>query len=316
MAELLHQEGTKAGGEMESTLTGVQNEIEALYGFRIEIAGIRQLFDVFAPKTYERWIQQFDVQDRFLAYKLYCALRVYSNAELVALFTSTLEKKIPRAVLKNSYFIGIGSHQGKSGPHLLYHFTHIYRKLFPDVKSDELALRFADLNSFQKDWPNLNFPVDALVIIDDFIGSGHQAIKELSALKRQKAWKKLTKYFIIASGFEAGVKNVTDQFPELTERILVADKLMKEDDRAFGRRLFPDEKERNRAKSLCNRIGQQILSDRFEETADRKKHSLGWQGDQAFVVFDHNTPNNTLPIFWGTGNYRGKRWIPLYERKK
>lgn len=40
---------------------------------------------------------------------------------------------------------------------------------------------------------------------------------------------------------------------------------------------------------------------------------LGYQDGQLLIGFSHNTPDNTLPIFWSDGE-TGAPWIPVFKR--
>jgi hypothetical protein len=42
----------------------------------------------------------------------------------------------------------------------------------------------------------------------------------------------------------------------------------------------------------------------------RQTEPLGTGGQQALVVFEHNCPNNTLPLLWK----KTDAWTPVFER--
>ena len=42
------------------------------------------------------------------------------------------------------------------------------------------------------------------------------------------------------------------------------------------------------------------------------KHQLGYGDGQLLLGLFHNTPDNTLPIFWF--NEEGKEWYPIFKR--
>lgn len=41
---------------------------------------------------------------------------------------------------------------------------------------------------------------------------------------------------------------------------------------------------------------------------------LGYRNGQLLLGFSHNTPDNTLPIFWSGGEEAGKNWVPAFRR--
>jgi hypothetical protein len=40
-----------------------------------------------------------------------------------------------------------------------------------------------------------------------------------------------------------------------------------------------------------------------------KNHMLGYKDSQLLLGLEHNTPNNTLPIFWSE-----EEWSPIFKR--
>ena len=41
-----------------------------------------------------------------------------------------------------------------------------------------------------------------------------------------------------------------------------------------------------------------------------ENYPLGYDNGQYMLGFEYNTPDNTLPIFWGMGD----GWVPLFKR--
>ena len=50
---------------------------------------------------------------------------------------------------------------------------------------------------------------------------------------------------------------------------------------------------------MCEKYGNKLT----------KGYPLGYGGCQLLLGFSHNTPNNTLPIFWCDNN-----WTPFFKR--
>ena len=70
-------------------------------------------------------------------------------------------------------------------------------------------------------------------------------------------------------------------------------------------RYFRNAKEgidKNFCKKLCEKYGTERCKD--------AKSPLGFDNDELLLSFFHNTPNNTLPIFWTDE----KGWYPLFNR--
>jgi len=73
--------------------------------------------------------------------------------------------------------------------------------------------------------------------------------------------------------------------------------------------VFSDDKVcniREIAREFCRLYGSIAI----EKCDYMDKHPLGFADGQYLLGFEYNTPDNTLPIFWGTSN----GWYPLFTR--
>lgn len=68
--------------------------------------------------------------------------------------------------------------------------------------------------------------------------------------------------------------------------------------------VFSNSKEREDARDLAETIGRALLP----------KSPLGFGNEALLTLLEFNCPNNCPPIFWKSGQYLGKTWIPLFER--
>ena len=57
---------------------------------------------------------------------------------------------------------------------------------------------------------------------------------------------------------------------------------------------------KNQCQIICTTHGENLC----------KEHPLGYKDGQLLIGFYHNTPNNTLPIFWSTA----PSWTPIFKR--
>jgi len=64
--------------------------------------------------------------------------------------------------------------------------------------------------------------------------------------------------------------------------------------------IFPEHIERQKAESICKKIGATL----------EKRHPLGFSDCQSRVVFPTTCPNNSLPILWKETS----TWKPLFKR--
>lgn len=157
-----------------------------------------------------------------------------------------------------------------------------------------------------------NSSIRAIIIcVDDFIGSGHSASKQINNLMPSfnshiKDWRDRV-LFVYATivGFEQGIQHLEQQIPP--NIMVVSFKTLTEADKAFhpDNTIFETKEERQRAYDIAYRIGLALQRD----------NPLGWEDSQALVVFPDNIPNNTLPIFYRDNiEYNGKKWQALFIR--
>ena len=100
----------------------------------------------------------------------------------------------------------------------------------------------------------------------------------------------------------------------LFKDVIVAKELT-EEYKAFSPKseVFANKEERERLKLMCLKYGEKLYPN-----AKYGEHPLGYDDSQALIIFDHNVPNNTLPIIWASPRNektKGVVWYPLWERK-
>jgi hypothetical protein len=149
--------------------------------------------------------------------------------------------------------------------------------------------------------------VQALVFIDDFVGTGHSASDYLRSFltecEETLRTKSIRVFFVAVCGFGSGRQYIEDrlrsQMPDI--RVHFCDSL-DETDICFGdeSKVFTDHEERSRARDVAEKKGTILC----------KPSPLGYSDSQALVVFSHNCPNNTLPIIWE----KNRDWTPLFRR--
>ena len=304
----------------------LREELKDNFDVELSPAESERLYYKFFPDAVARWLQQFELSDRSLMQKLVRHITFYSADDMRQLFTRALLRPAFKNKAQQAIFIGVGEHQGKSGPHLVLYVKHAYKRVFPEARKDEVKFRFpTELPESISNNGATPFHVDCVVFVDDFFGSGTTTCKFLAKFRRNERevyrwiWRQ-DKFFLAISGFDNGQNEIVKRFPELKDRFIVH-RLLRNSDRAFSPKnsIFGSEDERKRAEKTCRAIGEEILLERARQEnltdRERKDMALGWDNGQALIRFQHNIPNNTLPIIWEyKGQYKGKRWMPLYER--
>jgi hypothetical protein len=257
------------------------------------------------------WLDQFkDASEQRLMFQLLQGVRFYSSSAVRAklreahgiVVRELARRGIARREEQNArkrtdnMLLSYAGGAGKSGPF----YTRLYadeNSIYADrvIGPDGLA----DAISKSTD-------VHALVLVDDFLGTGRQAEGELAQFITRYGdlirEKELLVFFICVAGFVSAADRLIRKFrtsPFI--RIHVCDPLA-ETDRCFNDEsaIFPDPSSRVRAEEIAR--GQGALLE--------PKQPMGYGDCQASVVFEFNCPNNTLPILWK----RGKTWEPLFPR--
>lgn len=145
------------------------------------------------------------------------------------------------------------------------------------------------------------------VFIDDLCGSGHQGIaysdRVVTPLKRLSPDVKT--YYYPIFGLSDGIEHLRthSSFDEVYP-VVELDPTF----RAFATdsRLYLEPKIaplRLPTEATCRRYGRELVP----------AHPLGWEDGQLYIGFAHNTPDNSLPIFWC--DHTGSRpWRPIFRR--
>jgi hypothetical protein len=212
--------------------------------------------------------------------------------------------------LAKTRFIGAGN-VSESGPHLLYIFRQV---------NDLSVNLFTDFTSaFKEGGPKGNRKyvpteknVTRYVIFDDVVGSGRQAstylTQKLAAIRAGAPLADLEFMCLFATSEGLETLNGPALFNGKAKCLFELDETYK----AFGLkpRYFTDA-----PTWFVNSEAQKISA--FYGDPLFKSHPLGYRGGQLLLGFNHNTPNNTLPIFWKKGDRVA--WTPIfmrYEKKK
>lgn len=220
----------------------------------------------------------------------------YKDSHLISEAIKKLAEEIKNIFnnkLDNVKFFPLGKSPSSSGGMYLYEF----RK---DLGLSEDNFPYS---SFKE---NLN-QSDALVFFDDIIGSGNQAIR---FAKNNFQNLEIDIYYFSIFAYAEGLENVRNS-NYFNYNNVICEHILSDEERAFNDNsfVFKNSEIRGRLKSICEKYGRTLYP----------KHPLGYDDSQSLLVFPHNTPNNTLPIFWASENNEkatGVRWNPIWERQK
>ncbi|MDR6406119.1 MULTISPECIES: hypothetical protein [Chryseobacterium] len=189
---------------------------------------------------------------------------------------------------------------GKSGSHLIY-----YIKKTPTYKNN--ISDFKILQHLKKIHTTIKND-GILLLIDDFIGTGESVTKFFNyEIKQQLVSKKIKiKTILLCVAYMEDAKNLIEK--NIPDYEIVGTPYRK----AFSNlgSVFGYRKRMIVIREFCFDYGQHLFSTFDERTRVTTKHPLGYGDSQSLIIFNHSTPNNSLPIIWSNKN----SWTPLFIR--
>ncbi len=205
-----------------------------------------------------------------------------------------------RQELNSTRFLGVGN-PSESGTHLLYFFRQVNKlskDFFVDFSSAFEVRAVRENNLFDVVYSPRELGVHRYVFFDDLVGSGTQAAEYLSqhlAKIRAIAGDRLDIRFMSLFATSEGLKRLNQ--PNIFDGKAMCLFELDETFRAFGEktRYFANPPEWfsiDLMRQLATHYGSKIWPD----------HALGYKDGQLLIGFSHNTPDNTLPVFWYDGN--------------
>ena len=255
-----------------------------------------------------RWLEQFGtVEDQRLAFPVLKHLKFVTAEAYMPTFraySADIQRRLPallaaRAKKRGDMLVSYLGSPGKSGTELARRFADA-AKILTDCIVERGKL-FSILDSQEE-------TVQALIFVDDFIGSGRSAssgIEDLASdcgklLRERGTFVYYLCVVATAAGrdrlLELGRSRFGDKF-EVRAVTLIGDEA-----RLFSEcsETYPDPEERARARELFAKFGSVL----------EHSHPLGYEDGQLAVVFETTCPNNTLPVLWKD---RGN-WTSLFSR--
>lgn len=255
-----------------------------------------------------RWLENFTGKyfssievEKKLALWLLAHFTFYSNNDVRILckdlFNLILHKKLVEnrnvksfdevldELLNDSLFVGLGN-GSESGNTILYYFRQ-ENKLSKKCFEPEDGHRYKNL-----------------IFVDDVTMSGSQACSYGKKFKIDAENKYVG--FLIAT--EEAVKVISESPLGMQP---IATMVLDKRDKAFSEDsfVFSDPKVKDIigfAKEFCLEYGRIAV----QGEPYMFKWPLGFADGEYLIGFEYNTPDNSLPIFWGTGN----GWIPIFKR--
>ena len=240
-------------------------------------------------------------RDLIVAPMLQAIRRQNANTLDLSLIQNEFRRKI-----SNVRFLGVGN-PAESGVHLLYYFrqeNRLPKNLF--INTHEIFNRHISGSNVGV---TLRDPdIDRYIFIDDLCGSGDQAedySRHILDPLRTLSSTATASYFVLF-GTSHGLESIRalNRF-EAVEAVFELDDTFKSLEAQS--RIFQGEEgpfKREDIRSTCKKYGQRLFP----------TWPLGYRDGQLLLGFNHNTPDNTLPIFWGGVQSQTGPWKPVFRR--
>lgn len=242
---------------------------------------------------FEDWLGQFLPEERPIIERLTAHFQYFSanavNDAVIQLYKNIVAHLNVKSIdSTKAWYVPVG-YVAKSGSLISY----MFRK-----RNDIPYKRFVSLTDLDV---TRIAPTDTVILLDDFLGSGAQAVDVWSHLSErlpQPITRRVLLGVLIAQ--ERGIRLLESD----TKIEAVSTKILTEADMAFSSTggVFKDERERERAFNVIQKYGQRL----YPEYPD------GFNKSQSLIGFFYSTPNNTLPIYWSTVD----GWRPLLPRSE
>ncbi len=191
--------------------------------------------------------------------------------------------KIITEIIEETIFIGLGN-DSESGNNILYYFR----------QENQLSKSCFEIDR-ERNYRNL-------VYIDDVTISGEQALTYI----KSRNIKAENTYAALMIATEQAVHRLTD-----TKVKPITALVLDERDRAFSESAYVfSDKRIAEIKPIAQKFCQLYGELAVKKGGYMENYPLGYDNGQYMLGFEYNTPDNTLPIFWGMGD----GWVPLFKR--
>lgn len=220
---------------------------------------------------------------------------------------SLLRKKY-QDQLANTRFVGLGN-PAESGAHLLYVFRQVNdlpKDYFADLLS-AFASKPSRTRAGEIEYHIRDKSVNRIVFFDDIVGSGTQArlylLEELKKIRAGDPSFELS--FLALFATTEGLEKLNE--PELFDGCATCLFELDSSFKAFSgnARYFAD------SPAWFNAMNFQAMARQYGAGL-QPCLPVGYKDGQLLLAFAHNTPDNTLPIFWDQGTRM--QWHPVFPR--
>ncbi len=259
------------------------------------------------------WLSQFEsIENQRYAFKLLENIKFYTNNEIRER-TEELFIEVKKEIRKsNEQYLSVKASERKTSGIIVSYLDNN-----PVKSGAEYAKIFVEKNNIYKGYSTTpekiskkiseSENIDAIVFIDDFIGTGNSIIENLKPILQQNEELLVEKGILIIIGVITGFLEAKHKVIEFIkkQKVNISIKIMvplDNKDKCFDdySLIYPQRIERDKALMVFRNIGTKL----------ERKNPLGYGDCQATVIFPNTCPNNTLPILWK----ETKDWKPIFKR--
>lgn len=294
------------------------NQLSDTQTRQVEFASKYQFKGHISVSTIYRWLGNFKEEELPAALKMLEHIEYFSSTDLSTILKSHLERFIsPENTFSAPtciHFIPLGK-PGKSGFVILY----LIKNLFKEKYANRLQPPRFYSSPSEVDVDSLS-ERDIVFFVDDITGSGDtflsivctdeekQALGINPILKSNENAVRLCRpgqphQVIVLSCI------IMDKAIERINRVLPHIKVLGETrQKIFDKDKSPFHSYKTilETREIAYKYGMELIGD--------KSRALGYSNSQAMIIFEHATPNNTLPIIWKGADEENFRWYPIRAR--
>eukprot|EP00658_Telonema_sp_P-2_P053993 TRINITY_DN4283_c0_g1_i2.p1 TRINITY_DN4283_c0_g1~~TRINITY_DN4283_c0_g1_i2.p1 ORF type:complete len:336 (+),score=64.68 TRINITY_DN4283_c0_g1_i2:110-1117(+) len=256
----------------------------------------------------ETWVKQFDSgQDQALGLLLAKHLKIIGQHEFRQVLRKMHQWLLAQPGVELDKVVFSSFAYGKSGALVQYYYrTSNWLHYCQNIPFNSIGdPKSADGHPKRQHMPD----PDTLVVLDDFVGEGSEAMNYFQLCKKElQRYKRV--FYMTVVGFEHGIQNIQDLHPEVTVKAhYVERKLFDPCNSTFT------EPVKLQLQGFLNKYQHRVYpdADMDPDTPYRKPgvaHAFGYHAGESMIGFFYNTQSNTLPIFWSV--YKG--WTPIFQR--
>lgn len=243
-----------------------------------------------SEQTITDWVGQFSAAHRDVAARLLDVVDFYSMDRISGAFKTALAAlpgwHITKAQRQGKWrFAGLSRSAGESGDAMMHRFR--VANGLDGKKFNELFIHPSQI-LLEKLGPD-----DTLVFIDDFVGTGNSVCKAWEESFAELVSDVGKVFLVVVAAIDEGRKRVSDE----TDLTCVAGHELTKNDNFFA--------------DQCNAFtkAEKDVVLRYCERAF-KNEPKGYKSCGLVVIFQHRSPNNSLPIFY----VEHGRWSGLFPR--